>query len=184
MIPYLGDFASGETIYIPFQTFDSNDPSASVTMTGLATTDIEIYKDGSTTQRSSDAGYTLLDTDGIDFDGITGIHGISIDTSDNTDAGFYANGSDYWVVISSITVDGATINFVAAIFSIENRITGQPVGASLSADIATIDGNVDAIKAKTDNFTFTVANQVDANIESINATTVLGAGTSGDKWRA
>ena len=119
MILNLGDFPSGATVYVPFHTFDSNDPSASVTMTGLAVTDIEIYKNGSVTQRSSDAGYTLLDTDGIDFDGVTGLHGFSIDTSDNTDSGFYATGAEYWVAVSSITVDGATVNFWAAVFSIE-----------------------------------------------------------------
>lgn len=108
----------GTTLYVPFHTFDSNDPSASVTLTGLATSDIEIYKDGSTTQRASDAGYTLLDTDGIDFDTITGIHGFSINLADNTTAGFWAAGSQYWVVVSSITVDAATINFIAATFQI------------------------------------------------------------------
>lgn len=113
-----GTVRPGETLYIPFHTFDSNDPSASVTITGLATTDIEIYKDGSTTQRASDAGYSLLDTDGIDFDTVTGIHGISIDLADNTTSEFYQSGSQYWVVISSITVDAATVNFIAATFRI------------------------------------------------------------------
>lgn len=106
----LGDFTTSETIYVPFATFNSG--GGSVTITGLAVTDIEIYKDGSVTQRSSDAGYALLDTDGIDFDSNTGIHGFSIDLSDNTDAGFYANGSQYWLVVSSITVDSQTVNFV------------------------------------------------------------------------
>jgi hypothetical protein len=40
-----------------------------------------------------------------------------------------------------------------------------------------------AIKTKTDSLTFTVAGQVDANAESMNATTILGTGTSGDLWR-
>lgn len=113
-----GTVRPGTTLYIPFATYDSNDPSASVTLTGLATTDIEIYKDGSTTQRGSDNGYALLDTDGIDFDGVTGIHGISIDLADNTTAGFYAAGSQYWVVVASVTVDSGTINFIAATFRI------------------------------------------------------------------
>ncbi|MCP4259103.1 MAG: hypothetical protein GY774_16580 [Planctomycetes bacterium] len=117
---YLGDFPTGQTIYIPFHTFDSN--GASVTMTGLAITDIEIYKNGGTTQRSSDNGYTLLDTDGTDFDGATGCHGISIDTSDNTDAGFYAAGSEYWVMINAVTIDSQTVRFWVAIFSIDNRM--------------------------------------------------------------
>jgi len=97
----------GQTLYVPFSTYDSNDPSASVTTTGLAVTDIEIYKDGSTTQRASDTGYTLLDTDGIDFDGITGIHGFSIDLSSNATAGFFTAGAQFWVIVSSITVDAS-----------------------------------------------------------------------------
>lgn len=147
---YLGDFPTGQTIYVYFNTFDSNDPSASVTLTGLAVTDIEIYKNGSTTQRASDAGYALLDTDGIDFDGITGIHGFSIDTSDNTDAGFYAAGNDYTVIVSSVTVDAATINFIAARFSIDNRgllrpsVAGRTLGVEADGDLTkvnTLDGH-------------------------------------------
>src|SRR3990172_274662 len=132
MIYDLGIVRPGTTLYIPFHTFDSNDPSASVTLTGLAATDIEIYKDGSVTQRASDAGYTLLDTDGIDFDTITGIHGFSINLADNTTAGFWSAGSQYWVVVSSVTVDAATINFVAATFHI-----GYP-DAILNTTIATL----------------------------------------------
>lgn len=114
----LGDFAVDATVYIPFATYDKDDGS-SITLTGLAVTDIEIYKNGSAIQRASDAGYTLLDTDGIDFDSIVGIHGFSVDLSNNTDAGFYAAGSEYWVIISAITVDGVVVSFPAATFSIE-----------------------------------------------------------------
>ena len=105
------------TIYIPFATYDGA-TGASEAASGLAVTDIEIYKNGSVTQRASDAGYTLLDTDGLDFDGLTGINGFSIDLSDNTDAGFYTVGAWYWVIVSSITVDGQTVNFIAAMFRI------------------------------------------------------------------
>lgn len=126
-----GTVRPGTTLYIPFATYDSNDPSASVTLTGLATTDIEVIKDGSTTARSSDSGYALLGTDGIDEYG-TGIHGISISLADNTAAGFYASGSQYWAVIASITVDGATINFISATWRI-----GYP-DALLNTTIATL----------------------------------------------
>lgn len=120
------DVAANSTLYIPLNTYNSS--GASVTISGLAVTDIEIYKNGSVTQRASDAGYTLLDTDGIDFDSITGIHGFSIDLSDNTDAGFFAVGSEYWVVVSSITVDSQTVNYVAAWFRIvaAESVTGKP----------------------------------------------------------
>lgn len=84
----LGDLVGSETIVIPFNTFGASNES--ITITGLATTDIEVYKGSSIVQRSSDAGYALIDTDGIDIDGTTGIHGFSIDLSDNTDSGFFA----------------------------------------------------------------------------------------------
>ncbi len=118
---YLGDFAAGSTIFFPFATYNSS--GASVTITGLATSDIEVYKGASMTQRSSDSGYALVDTDGIDLDGVTGIHGFTIDTSDNSDASFYAAGNDYTVVVSTITADSQTVSFIAGRFSIENRVS-------------------------------------------------------------
>jgi hypothetical protein len=134
MYPYLGDFPTGATIFFPFHTFNSS--GASVTLTGLATTDIEVYKGSSMTQRSSDAGYALVDTDGIDLDTITGIHGFTIDTSDNTDSGFYAAGNDYTVVISAVTVDSQTVNFIAGRFSIDNRGLLRPTVATRTLDVA------------------------------------------------
>lgn len=281
MTLHLGNVPASSTLYIPFASYDSN--GASVTLSGLAATDIEIYKNGSTTQRSSDAGYALLDTDGIDFDSITGIHGFSIDLSDNTDAGFYAVGSQYWVVVSAVTIDTRTVNFIAATFRIvaAEAITGKPKvdvdawlgtaaatpttagvpevdvthvagtaqtandnGADINAILAdtnelqtdwanggrldllidaikavtdalpdagalttiasnisailtdtgtTLDGKLDAIagyidteiaaiKAKTDSLTFTVAGQVDANIQYVNDVAVTGDGQTGTEW--
>jgi hypothetical protein len=100
---------AGTTIYFPFDSYDSN--GASVTITGLAVTDVEIYKNGSVTQRASDNGIALLDTDGIDFDGTTGLHGFSIDLSDNSDVGFYAAGAQYWVNVNAVTIDAQTVRF-------------------------------------------------------------------------
>jgi len=205
MISFFGDFDTTETVYIPFNTFSSDDPSASVTITNLAAADIEIHKDGSTTQRASDNGVTVT----IDFDSITGNHMVAIDLSDNSDAGYYANGSQYAVRMEGTTVDGATINAWIGSFSIgrtlrpttngrkldvetggcagidwgnvANKTTandlsatdiqlcdtvttltghtaqtgdsfarlGAPAGASVSADIATVDGNVDSILTDT-----------------------------------
>ena len=124
--PNLGDYLADSTVYIFWDTF--NYAMEPVTLTGLAVTDIEIYKNASMTQRVSDAGYTLLDTDGIDIDGVTGSHGVSIDLSDNTDVGFYARGNDYRVIVNAITVDGISISFCATIFSIENRAGRNGVG--------------------------------------------------------
>lgn len=130
---YLGDFVGDETLVVVFDTFDSN--GASVTMTDLATTDIEIYKGSSITQRASDAGFTLIDTDGIDLDGATGIHGFTVDLSDNTDAGFYAAQNDYYIVVNAVTIDSQTVRFIAARFSIDNRGLLRPTTATRTLDV-------------------------------------------------
>lgn len=153
MYPYLGDFATGSTIFFPFATYNSS--GASVTITGLAVSDIEVYKGASMTQRSSDSGYALVDTDGIDIDGVMGIHGFTIDTSDNSDASFYASGNDYTVVVSTITADGQPVSFIAGRFSLENRAAnvvkwaGTAVATPTTAgvpevDVTYINGNANA----------------------------------------
>lgn len=137
---YLGDFVGDETMVVVFDTFDSN--GASVTMTGLATTDIEIYKGNSITQRASDAGFTLIDTDGTDIDAATGIHGFTVDLSDNTDAGFYATGNDYYIVVNAVTIDTQTVRFIAARFSIQNRYMRGTDSALLAASAPTNFGDL------------------------------------------
>lgn len=58
--------------------------------------------------------------------------------------------------------------------------------ANLDTQLTAIDDYLDtevaAIKAKTDSLTFTVAGQVDANVQSVNDVTVNGTGAPGDEW--
>jgi hypothetical protein len=55
--------------------------------------------------------------------------------------------------------------------------------ASILVDTGTtLDGKADAIKAKTDSLTFTVAGQVDSNVQYVNDVAVNGTGTGGDPW--
>jgi hypothetical protein len=115
MIPYFGDFPVNATVYIPINTFDSNDPCASVTATNLANTDVHIHKDGGTTQRNNSAGITMT----IDYDSITGNHLLIIDTSDNTVADFFQAGHEYQVRVEGVTVDAGTINAWVGAFSLE-----------------------------------------------------------------
>ena len=114
---YQGDYKEDATVYLMFNTFTSNDPSASSTITNFINTDVHIHKDDDLTQRNNAAGITVS----VNFDGITGSHMIKIDTNDNTVAGFWVTGKDYFVRIEGTTVDGATINAVVGHFSIENR---------------------------------------------------------------
>lgn len=123
----LGKVRPGATIRIPFSTFDKDDGS-SITMTSYAVADILIYKDGSTTERASTAGFTAT----TDFDAKTGKHLIVIDLADNTTAGFFAAGSEYLIAIDAVTVDGVTTGGWVARF-----IIGQK-GSWFDTTIATL----------------------------------------------
>jgi len=120
MSKYYGDIAEDETIRIPFNTFNSD--GASVTVTDLATTDVEISKDG-TVLGDPDAGVTLS----LNHSADTGAHLVIIDT--NSDAQ-YVTGSDYQVKLIGITVDTQTLNVFIGSFSIENRFMRGTDGAN------------------------------------------------------
>ncbi len=109
----LGVVRPGSTIRIPFSTFDKDDGSA-ITMTNFATSDILIYKDGSTTERASTSGYTAT----TDFDSKTGKHLLVIDLADNSTTDFFAAGSEYLVAVDTVTVDSVTVGAWVARFRI------------------------------------------------------------------
>ena len=132
---YVGDYNPGQIVYIYFNTFTSNDPSASATITDFLDTDVHIHKDDSLTQRNDTAGVAI----DVDVDGITGSHFISIDTSDNTVDDFFVAGHDYFVRIEGTTVDAGTINAVVGSFSLGNRAVA---GWMASAAMATLASQV------------------------------------------
>ena len=110
---YLGDFIAGSTVRHMWNSVGA----AGGSITRATNGSIRIYKNASTTQRASSSGIT----DSEDFDSLTGVHHLAIDLSDNADAGFYAAGSDYFIVLEGAVIDGQTVNAVLAGFSIENR---------------------------------------------------------------
>lgn len=112
---YLGDFPASHTaVCIPFDSFAASTGASSAT-SNFASSDVLVYKDGGTTQRTSSSGITVSTS----FDSQTGLQMIVIDLSDNTDAGFYATGHEYQVGVADVTIDGQTVRFWAATFSIE-----------------------------------------------------------------
>jgi hypothetical protein len=166
---------AGDVLPVFFSTYGGTN-GESITATGLAVTDIEIYKDGSTTQRASDAGYTLLDTDGLDFDALTGIHGFSIDTGDNTDSGFYTVGSWFTVVVSAITVDTQTVSFIACQFRLMagESVAGVPEVdlthvAGATTDVSALATNVAAILVDTGTTLQAELDGIQADTEDIQA---------------
>ena len=79
---------------------------------------------------------------------------------------------------------GTTNNMDARFDSLDTSIAAILVdtGTTLDGKIDTIDTVVDAIKAKTDSLAFTVAGQVDANIQYVNDVLVNGDGSPGTEW--
>jgi hypothetical protein len=77
---------------------------------------------------------------------------------------------------TAIAADAITAAKVAADVTTEIQS-----GLATAANLATVDMVVDAIKAKTDSLTFTVAGHVDANIQYVNDVLVNGDG-AGTPW--
>ena len=113
---------------------------------------ISAYPDNSITQIT--AGITLT----TDFDSVTGLNNVRVVA---TAANGYASGSTYHLVITTGTVDSVSV-------------VGEVIGRfTLSRSAAAV---------KTAGLTFTVASQVDCNIQSVNDVTVTGTGAAGNTW--
>jgi len=113
------DVPIGKVVPFIFDTF-AGSTGASITLTGLVVGDVRIIKDATVTPKANPtAGIALIDTDGIDIGGgapMTGIHGFTIDTGNTTDAGYFAVGSYYNVVVDSVTIDSQTVRFLVGAF--------------------------------------------------------------------
>ena len=157
MIPYIGDFVANSTVRYFFGTNASTGASVNRTTAGT----IRVYKGTSVTERTSVVGIT--DTSG--FDSVTGLNSLSIDLSNNTDAGFYAAGNDYVVVLVGAVIDTQTVNVPLFQFSIENRFSSisNAVWNTLESSITTastiglkVKTNLDAtIASRMATFTYT-----------------------------
>lgn len=80
-------------------------------------------------------------------------------------------------VLGGINTTGGTITTLDALDTAQDAQHTTTQGLVTTADTV-----VDAIKVKTDQLAFGVANTVNANITSVNETAVGGTGASGDEW--
>lgn len=117
MADFLGHFnasSSRTTVRFAFTTH-AQTGAAVAPSSAFEAADLKIYKDGSATERTSANGITMTSP----FDSVTGLHFVSIDLTDNTDAGFWAAGSQYTVVLTpDETVDSLAVVRVLAYFEI------------------------------------------------------------------
>jgi len=139
---YLGDFPINGKVFFLWDT--NAQDGASITRSTDGT--LKIFKGSTThatwaTERSSLAGVVQTE----DFDA-TGIHAVSIDLADNTDAGFYAAGNEYQVAIVGAVIDTKTVNQTIAHFSIERangalaQLKAVISGGRVLSDVKAVDG--------------------------------------------
>ena len=118
---HLGDFLPGSTVYVWFTTNGANGGRLAPS-SGFEDADFRIYKNGSIAERASMAGVTVTSA----FDGMVGVHQVAIGLADNTDAGFYAPGAEYALVLyPDETVDAQSISGIVATFSIARLAPGM-----------------------------------------------------------
>lgn len=123
---YLGDINTSDIIDTKFTTVAAS-TGAPTTLSG--TPAISVYKDNSTTQSTS--GVTLS----VDFDSVTGLNNVRIDTS--SDGSFYAAGSNFQIVITTGTVGGTSaVGYVVGEFSIQKRAALRPTTAGRTLDVS------------------------------------------------
>jgi hypothetical protein len=120
----LGDFDTSSVVYFKFTTFR---PSTGAPFTLAGTPALSVYKDNSTTQ--STTGVTLT----VDFDGVTGLNHVAVDTSD----AFYSAGSFFDVVITTGTVDSVSaVGVVVGRFTLRKTACLKPTTSGRTLDVS------------------------------------------------
>ena len=158
---------------------DSTDGNTEETALTIANTDIKLWKAGATTLASKNSG------------GATHIsNGVYYAVLDATDTNTLGSLIVFCHVAGALAVKVECVVLAANIY--DSLIGGGDLldvelgAVATAANLATVAGYIDtevaAIKAKTDSLTFTVAGQVDANIQSVNDVTVNGNGSAGTPW--
>lgn len=123
---HLGDYDAGGVLYTKFTTYR---PSTGAPFTLAGTPVVSIYKDGSLTQGTT--GVTLT----VDFDGVTGLHHLAIDTS--ADGTFFSAGSHFEAVITTGTVDSVSVvGSCIASFSLRKDSALKPTVAARTLDVS------------------------------------------------
>jgi hypothetical protein len=114
----------------------------------------------------------------VEFNGDTGSANWakSVFANGFTDTGIYAR-------FNALAEDtgGVNINAIGGDTGAAAHLAQAFAAQSTNSDTGLI-ANAAAVVAKTNSLTFTVAGQVDANIQSVNDVTVTGTGIDGDEW--
>jgi hypothetical protein len=158
---YLGDFAEDSKVYIYFTTHDKEGGTVAPS-SAFEVDDFHVYKDGNSSEKSSTNGMSISSL-------FTGLHLLIIDTAiDTGDAGFWATGGEYAVVLDpDETVDGEAVVKVVGAFSIERTGSALALASSIDSKVDVIDGIVDAILVDTGTTLDTKINTIVADVAAI-----------------
>ena len=123
MTAWFGDVSLSTVVSIPFTTHTAAGANVAPS-SAFEIEDIRVYKGSSATQRASSAGMTMTSP----FDSLTGVHMLSIDTSNNADAGFWGDGNLYHVMlVPDETIDGQAVTAHLGSFGISYGTAARAV---------------------------------------------------------
>lgn len=158
----------------------------SVSVVGSVVASFTIRKDSAL--KPTTAGRTL----DVSAGGEAGVDWANVG-SPTTAVNLSATNIDVDQVVASVSgtvgsVTGAVGSVTGAVGSVTGNVGGNVAGSvgSVTGAVGSVTGltasDVAAIKAKTDSLAFTVAGQVDANVQYVNDVAVTGTGAVGDEW--
>lgn len=165
----MSDYQLEDTLYLPFTTraFATGVPTA------LASGAVDIYEDVTATPIIT--GETIA----VSLNSVVGFNMITVTATAAT--GFEA-GKSYTAILQAGTVDSVSVvGEVVAHFTIDKSAAAKDL-ANATDGLGAIKTETAAIKVPTDKLVFTVANQVDANIQSVNDQTITGDGGAGTRF--
>ena len=164
---------------------DSTDGDTAENGLTIANTDIKIWKHGATAEVSKNSGGATY---------LTSSHGRYYTVLDATDTNtlgqlevaVHVSGAlgvmRRYMVLPANVFDSLVLGTDVLTVDV-TEVSGVAEDLPTATDLATVDSVADAIKAKTDQMTFTNANELDSYVKSVNGTALAGSGTSADPWR-
>ena len=129
---WLGDYIEDFTAVVCMFTTHASTGAPVAPASAFEAADVKIYKNGNAAEKTTSNGVTMTSP----FDSITGLHCVTIDTSNDTgDGGFWVAGAVYTLVLSpDETVDSVAVA----------KVIGQ-FGIVLSGAIPSAIQNADAL---------------------------------------
>jgi hypothetical protein len=114
---FLGDYTEDYTAVVCMFTTHASTGAPVAPSTAFEAADVRIYKNGNAAEKTTTNGVTMTSP----FDSITGLHCVTIDTSNDTgDGGFWIAGAVYTLVLSpDETVDSVAVAKVIGQFGIQ-----------------------------------------------------------------